>query len=280
MPATVAVLGGPLAGNETLATLPLPEPCARALHLPATGACARSAQLALQLLPADALACIGALVGEGDALCWRASCAAFREALVTPARTPRMAMLRTSALAAWAWELRGFRSAEFDVDPAAQATLCALAARAGGACALAWLRERGCAWDKRTCAAAAEGGHLHALQWARAHGCEWDSGTCSAAAGGGHLAVLQWAREHGCAWGSSTCSAAAAGGHLHVLQWARALGCEWGSATCFYAAANGHLSVLQWAVDAGCPLPRDRALCVSVATCCGHAHVAAWLRAR
>jgi hypothetical protein len=134
----------------------------------------------------------------------RAACRTFRDLVGNlvgervkrhgkPSGTPRSAMLRTPALAAWAWELPGFRSAA-----SGQMELCSLAAR---------------------------GGHLPVLQWLRANGCPWDESTCEEAAGGGHLAMLQWANANGCPWDVSTSTSAAAGGHLDVLQWANANGC-------------------------------------------------------
>ena len=120
----------------------------------------------------------------------RASCRAFAHALPAPTRTPRSAMLRSRALAAWAWALFGFRSAAFPARE--QIKLCELAARAGCVGSMASLRERGCEWDSYTCSAAAEGGHLEVLQW--------DRYTCYAAALGGDLKVLKWAHEHGCEW--------------------------------------------------------------------------------
>jgi hypothetical protein len=175
----------------------------------------------------------------------RATCRALREHVSRPASVQRSWLLRSAALAAWAWELDGFRSAAF-LEPE-QRTMCMLAARMGSVDALAWLRERGCEWDRDTCAAAAGGGHLAVLQWAREHGCEWDRDTCSAAAGGGHLTVLQWAREHGCEWDRLTCWAAAGRGHLAVLQWAREHGCEWNPMDCWWRADdNGHPLVSAW----------------------------------
>ena len=54
---------------------------------------------------------------------------------------------------------------------------------------LAWAKDNGCPWEKRTCAFAAEGGHLETLKWAREHDCpcDWDESTCALAAQGGHL---------------------------------------------------------------------------------------------
>jgi hypothetical protein len=152
----------------------------------------------LAALPVDVLSRIGSLAQKEDVPALRATCRALREHVSRPEGVKRSAMLRSAALAAWAWGLDGFRSAGF-LEPE-QRTLCMLAARVGSVGALAWLRENDCAWDERTCEAAAEGGHLAALQWAREHGCDWDHRTCEAAAGGGHLAVLQSAREHGCEW--------------------------------------------------------------------------------
>ena len=194
-------------------------------------------------LPAEVMRHIGDLVGPADALCWRATCRAFRDARRAPPRTPRSAMLRSAALAAWAWEQRGFRTRAF--PPAEQRLFCKLAARTGSVGALAWLRERRCEWDRDTCSQAAAGGHLAVLQWAREHGCAWDGVVCEAAAGGGHLAVLQWARAHGCAWGQGTCLTAAAYGRLAVLQWAVSHGCPWERSECVSMAAfrcNGEMA--------------------------------------
>ena len=131
-------------------------------------------------LPADVLARVGALIGPEDALCVRASCRAFAHALPAPTRTPRSAMMRSRALAAWAWALPGFRSAAFPARE--QIELCALAARAGCVGTMALLREHGCKWDSSTCYGAARGRRLAVLQWAREHGCEWSNSTCSSAA--------------------------------------------------------------------------------------------------
>ena len=121
----------------------------------------------LSRLPADVLARLVALVGGEYAVCWRLSCRALRDAADVPTRTPRLAMLRSRALAAWAWALPGFRSATFHAWE--QARLCALAAGAGSVGALAWLRERGCGWHKTTCSSAARGGHLEVLQLSLIH---------------------------------------------------------------------------------------------------------------
>jgi len=67
----------------------------------------------LSRLPADVLARIGSLVDRDSAMCWRLACRALSKTLRAPTRTPRSAMLRSRALAAWAWALPGFRSAAF-----------------------------------------------------------------------------------------------------------------------------------------------------------------------
>ena len=69
---------------------------------------------------------------------------------------------------------------------------------------LAWARENGCKWTRRTCAVVAEGGQLEVLKWAREHNCPWHARTCHLAARGGHLELLQWARDHGWGLHSST----------------------------------------------------------------------------
>lgn len=157
----------------------------------------------LLTISADALERIGSLVGEDAHLPLRASFRAARALLSPPTRTERTAMLRTPALAAWAWDLPGFRSAEF-LD-SEQAKLCALAAGSGSLATLMWLRERGCAWELSTCSSAALGGHLAALQWARDQGCEWCEDVCRSAIRGGHIAVLQWAVRNGCQFDSQGC---------------------------------------------------------------------------
>lgn len=210
--------------------------------------------LTLLSLPTDALARIIALTAGADVPALRAAFRAARE-LLPPKAVPRSAMLRSPALAAWAWDLPGFRSAKFD-EPA-QRRLCTMAARTGSVGTLKWLREHGCAWDYRTCEAAADSGDLAMLQWAREHGCGWLSGTVYAAAAGGHLAVLQYARQHGCPWSGFTYIVAAAGGHLAVLQWAHENGCE---STC---------RLKEWP---------NFDQCVEKAEKNGHAHVVAWLQ--
>lgn len=122
---------------------------------------------------------------------------------------------------------------------------------------LAWARNNGAPWSKRTAICIAQVGHVEVLKWARgARGIPripWDEHVCAQAAGNGHLDVLRYARDEGCDWDQNTCAAAAGGGHLELLQWARAQGCEWAEPCCAFAAKGGHLHVLKWAHEAGAP---------------------------
>jgi hypothetical protein len=153
---------------------------------------------------------------------------------------------------------------------------CALAAGGGHMVALRWAREHGCEWNARTCASAARGGHMEVLVWAREHHCPWDKATCEFAARGGHLEVLVWAREHGCAWNVQTTLAAAEAGHLAVLQWAREHGATWDHWTCPFAALGGHLEVMQWAREHGVQWIED--IVLELAAAGGHQEkLARWL---
>jgi hypothetical protein len=57
---------------------------------------------------------------------------------------------------------------------------------------LAWAKDSGCPWGRRTFELAARHGILQVLPWVREHGCEWDWRTCAGAAEGGDLQVLMW----------------------------------------------------------------------------------------
>jgi hypothetical protein len=232
--------------------------------------------IAVTSFPPDILRRIARLLTDEDVTCFRLSCMAARDNSDAPAGRSRSGFMRSAALAAFAWEaLEGF-------EPADPAELCALAAGCGSLETLAWLHDRGCAWDASTCASAARGGHLAVLQWARARECAWDFCVCLYGASGGFLELLQWARAHGCEWNDAlaitraaqtgqvhvlrwifadglrrsapaACYSAAQGGQLEALAFLRAQGAPWGTNVCQAAAAGGHLAVLQYAREHGCP---------------------------
>ncbi|KXZ50082.1 hypothetical protein GPECTOR_18g6 [Gonium pectorale] len=104
--------------------------------------------------------------------------------------------------------------------------LLAAAAESGGVELLAWLWERGCAWDGRAVTAAASSGCTAALEWLAERGCPMESG-----------AAFVWAAREA---------------DLATLNSLRRLGCPWGSVgDVFRAGFYGGLEVLSWLVAAG-----------------------------
>jgi hypothetical protein len=220
----------------------------------------------LSVLSGDLISRIAAQLEGGDRICFRLTCAAFRDNSTPATVKPRAHFLRTVGLAELGMSDPTFPLAAIPpytapaFQPQGRSTavrMCALAASAGSAAVLDWLRDvHGYSWDRETCAAAAAAGHLDLLRHARAQGCAWDWTTAARAAEAGRLDTLQWALDNGCPPSWAVCQAAARGGQLAVLQWLRSdpVLCEWDWRCTMEAAAAGDRDLFRWLVETGCPV--------------------------
>ena len=153
-------------------------------------AAAPSSAVADVLARPELVHAITAHVGAGDALAWALACKGFRAAQVrvraeraSPAAarseiiSPAREFLSPSR-AAWVMT-GGMHGGHMVPTSSDQHAFCRLAAEAGELKGLQALRSRGCEWaEYAMCSAAARGGHLEVLQWLREHGCILDEETC------------------------------------------------------------------------------------------------------
>ena len=91
----------------------------------------------------------------------------------------------------------------------------------------AWLRFKGCPWDKWTTASACLKGSLETLKFLHAQGMPLAKECFAKAAISGDLQVFEWLRQMGCPWDWTATHHAAEEGHLDALQWLRSWGCPW-----------------------------------------------------
>ncbi|KXZ42671.1 hypothetical protein GPECTOR_125g504 [Gonium pectorale] len=145
---------------------------------------------------------------------------------------------------------------------------CCAAARGGHLHVLAWLLgERGAGatagsvrLDAELFAAAAESGSVELLAWLRERGCGWDRAALPAAAKAGCEEVLEWLVSRGCPLRGSPAAyiAACRNGDLATLRCLRRLGCPWGRAGAVVTAAVSSSkrppAILRWLLQAGCPV--------------------------
>ncbi|KXZ46060.1 hypothetical protein GPECTOR_47g335 [Gonium pectorale] len=117
-------------------------------------------------------------------------------------------------------------------------------------------------------AAAAKSGNMELLAWLRQRGCAWDFGAYSGAAEAGWVAALEWLAEQGCPMEESgqPYINACRNGDLATLRCLRRLGVPWGpdDGSVFLAAAKGHthmgaaqLPLLRWLLEEGCPVDNE-----------------------
>ncbi|EFJ40917.1 hypothetical protein VOLCADRAFT_99162 [Volvox carteri f. nagariensis] len=113
---------------------------------------------------------------------------------------------------------------------------------------------------------AASSGSVEVMAWLRCRGCPWNKWVFVAGAGAGSLRLLQWLAAWGCPMGSlgEPYTKAGSNGDFASLRCLRRLGCPWGPDgwTFSQAVYDAHcvsdrpcsLAVLKWLLAEGCPV--------------------------
>jgi hypothetical protein len=128
------------------------------------------------------------------------------------------------------------------------------AAEGGSLEMLQWLKQRGCAFRKRTTFSAARRAHnIPVLRFLLHEGCDWHDDVCNEAAAVGDLEQLKWLDQHGAILQNSTPQDAARSGVVSIFEWLQQQHLELSCHVMSKAAQYGHLSLCKWLYNAGCP---------------------------